>query len=363
MVSATGKKWRLFRAWSGRHPVWCAWQVTYRCNFRCSFCHYWRDPMGALPEQTVEDFRTGSRRLAKLGSLLISLAGGEPLLRGDIVELVRAVAEFHLPFLTTNGSLATPQLARDLFAAGLWGVSVSLDYADRARHDKARGMPGAFDGALRAIDHFVAARRHDWQRVNLMCVLLHDNLDDVEPLIELARDRGAYFMIQPYGFRKTGSRRFVHANHGVSRRLIELKRRHPNFLSNEVFLGRFDEALNGGVPDCRAGQAFFNIDPTGDIAICVEEKGRPVANLYRDSAQTIVERLAERARGNTCTDCWYNCRGEVEMLYRPGGLLRSLPIALFDRGRPPTRKRVTMNCSGDTPSGPNCSGPLGAGSS
>lgn len=295
--------------------------------------------MGLRPEQTVEDFRVGSRKLARLGSLLISLAGGEPLLRADMAEVVRAVAEFHLPFLTTNGFLTTPALARDLFAAGLWGVSISLDYADPDRHDKARGVPGAFAQAVRALDIFRDARRHDWQRVNLMCVLLHDNLDHVEPLLQLAAAHGAYFMIQPYGVRKTGSRRFVHATEGVGRRLVALKRAYPNFLSNEVFLSRFDEALNGGVADCRAGQAFFNIDSTGDVAICVEERGRPVANLYRHAAREIVERLGAAARGNTCTSCWYNCRGEVEMLYKPRSLLKSLPLMLFDRGRPPSATR------------------------
>jgi len=291
--------------------------------------------MGAMPEQTIEQIRQGSRKLARLGSLLISVAGGEPLVRPDVAEIVRTIAEFHLPFLTTNGYLATKELARALFAAGLWGVSVSIDYADPQRHDKARGMRGAFDRAVRALDYFAEARQYDWQRVNLMCVLLHDNLDDVEPLIELAARHGAYFMIQPYGVRKTGSRRFVHEQVDVSRRLLDLKRRHPNFLSNEVFLARFDEALNGGVPDCRAGRAFFNIDSVGNIAICVEERQRPVANLYRDSIRSILERLAQAARRNACTDCWYNCRGEVEMLYKFGSLLNSLPLILFDRGRPP----------------------------
>jgi MoaA/NifB/PqqE/SkfB family radical SAM enzyme len=335
MVTSTGKKWRLFRAWSGRRPVWCAWQVTYRCNFRCAFCHYWRDPMGVLPEQTVDDFRTGSRKLARFGSLLISLAGGEPLLRPDIAQIVRTIGEFHLPFITTNGFLATPDLARDLFASGLWGISVSLDYADPKRHDKARGTPGAFERAVLALDHFARVRRHDWQRVNVMCVLLHDNLDEVEPLIKLAAEHGAFFMLQLYGVRKTGSKHFVHANDGVSasRHLLDLKRRYPNFLSNQAFLRRFDEALTGGIPGCRAGQAFFNIDSCGDIAICVEERARPVANLYRQSAQQIHERLADRARGNACRACWYNCRGEVEMLYSPRGLLNSLPM-LLDHGRP-----------------------------
>ena len=116
------KKWRLLRAWLSRSPVWCAWQVNYKCNFRCGFCHYWNEPAGACPEQTVADFAAGSAKLARLGTLMISLAGGEPLLRADIAEVVGALAKFHFPFLTTNGWHVTAELARDLFEAGLWGV-------------------------------------------------------------------------------------------------------------------------------------------------------------------------------------------------------------------------------------------------
>ncbi len=82
------------------------------------------------------------------------------------------------------------------------------------------------------------------------------------------------------------------------------------------------------------GRAFFNIDSTGDIAICVEERGGSVANLYRDSMRTVVERLRSASDRNTCTDCWYNCRGEVEMLYNPVGVLKSLPTLFNDAGRP-----------------------------
>ncbi len=334
MLASTSKKWRLFRAWSSRRPVWCTWQVTYRCNFRCGFCHYWKDPTGDRPEQSLDDFAAGSQRLAQMGSLLISLAGGEPLLREDLPAIVREVARYHFPFITTSGWHVTPELADELFEAGLWGASVSIDYADAKRHDKARGVKGAFDRAVAALECFSQARKYDWQRVNLMAVLLHDNQDHIEDLIQLAADHDAYFMIQPYGVRKTGSERFVNPFAGISARMLALKDRHHNFLSNRVFLGRFDQALNGGVPGCRAGTAFFNIDSSGDIAICVEERDDPVANLYRDSAADIVRALNARARGNTCTDCWYNCRGEVEMLYHPVSLVKSLPTLFFDRGRP-----------------------------
>ena len=324
------KKWRLLRAWLSRHPVWCAWQVTYKCNFRCSFCHYWNDPAGGEPEQTVAQFAEGSAKLARLGSLMISLAGGEPLLRGDIVQVVRELGKFHFPFLTTNGWHASRQIADELFDAGLWGVSVSIDYADPARHDRQRGMAGAFDRAVAAINHFVAARRHRWQRVNLMSVLVNDNLDQMEPLTKLAAAHGASFMVQPYSRRKTGSKRFYNREDRIGPFMLDLKRRHRNVMSNPYFLSKFDEAFNGGVPGCRAGRAFFNIDSSGDIAKCVEERSRPIANLYGDEIRTIVQRLRDSGRHNTCQDCWYNCRGEIESLYTYDGLLSSLPSLLFD---------------------------------
>ncbi len=333
MISATNKKWRLLRQWTARYPMWCAWQVTYRCNFRCGFCGYWCDPLSTAPEPTVEQIDRACGKLDKLGTTFISLAGGEPLIRDDIVEICHRVARFHISFVTTNGWYLTPELARQLFEAGLWGVSVSIDYADPAMHDKRRGVEGAFERAVRALDYLQAARIHRWQRVNVMTVLLHDNLDHIEPLLQLAARHGAYLMVQPYGVLKTGNPLFRCQQEGVSQRLLELKSRYGNFLSNKVFLRRIDEALNGGVSGCRAGTAFFNIDSLGQVTICVERRAQPVGNLYDDDEQDLIRRLRRDGKANHCQRCWYNCRGEVEMLYHPVGLMRSLPTLLFDRGR------------------------------
>ena len=334
-LKSTHKKWQLLRTYAGRYPMWCAWQVTYRCDMRCGFCGYWQDPAGELPEQSVEDIAEGARQLARLGSLFISLAGGEPMLRDDLPQIVREVARWHLPFLTTNGSNVTAQTAKELMKAGLWGVSVSIDYASADKHDRRRGRRGCFEQALRALDYFSRARMHRWQRVNVMTVLLHDNLQEVEALLKLARAHQAYLMIQPYGKLKTGSDMFCNQNQGVSEHLLALKDRYKNFLSNPVFLNRFDQALNGGVAGCKAGRAFFNIDSVGNVSICVENRHRPVGNLYRNRFQDIIRDLRLASRANSCQACWYNCRGETEMLYRPWALLKSLPTLFFDTGRPP----------------------------
>jgi MoaA/NifB/PqqE/SkfB family radical SAM enzyme len=332
MLSDVRKKARLMRAWTGRHPVWCAWQVTYRCNFRCRFCGYWHDPLGRQPEPTVDDYRIGARKLASFGTMLISLAGGEPLLRHDLPEIVGEIAQVHMPFVTTNGWLATEELADALMSAGLWGVSISIDYADPARHDAARGMDGAWRQAWRAVEIFSRARKYDYQRVNVMSVLLSDNLDQLEPLMQMAADRQAYYMIQPYGVLKTGSKAHIHNNGPVSPKLLGMWERNRNFLSNPRYLSRFDDFLTGGIPGCKAGRAFFNIDSAGDVAICVENKHRPVANLYRDPAHHLRDAIRKHSRNNRCTSCWYNCRGEIESLYHPKSLLMSLPTYVYNHG-------------------------------
>jgi MoaA/NifB/PqqE/SkfB family radical SAM enzyme len=216
--------------------------------------------------------------------------------------------------------------------AGVWGVSVSIDYATPERHDKRRGMDGAWERAWRAVEMLSESRVHRFQRVNVIAVLMDDNIDDIPKLLEMARERDAYFMVQPYGHLKTGSKAFAHNDGAVSPRLLSLWRTYGNFLSNPYYLRRFDAFLSGGIPGCRAGRAFFNIDSSGDIAICVERRKEPVANLFRDSAATIHNRLRSASQSNTCVDCWYNCRGEIESLYGPRGLLKSLPTLLLDRG-------------------------------
>ena len=310
-----------------RRQFWLAWQVTYRCNFRCRFCNYWTDKYPSEGELTPEQFAEGAEKLYKIGNMMISLAGGEPLLRRDLPEIVEALARHHLPMITTNGWLAAEDLARDLWKRGLYGVSISIDFADSRLHDRDRGVEGAYERAVGALDIFSRTRTETRQKVNLMAVLRRDNLAEMEKLILLAKQHDAYFMVQPYCSMKTGDESFTPRDH-VSKTLVGLKKKHWNFLSNTVFLERFDEALNGGVPGCLAGRLFFNIDHRGDIAKCVEDMDNPIGNILTSSVEEIKTGLQKAHEENTCKACWYNCRGEVEVMYSPRGLLTSISKVL-----------------------------------
>lgn len=321
------KKLRIFSRFFVGRPVWCTWQVTYRCNFNCSFCDYWKCRVKPSEELSLDGIERGSRNLARISSVMISIGGGEPFMRPDLPQIIEIMARHHMPLLTTNGWCVTREFARNAFRAGLWGASVSIDSADEKQHDQARGVEGAFRRALRALEYFSQERCGKFQRVNLMAVLMKDNLDQMEPLIRLAARYGAYFMVQPYCMLKSGKSEFS-PDMEVGKYLLGLRRKYDNFISNEYFLERFDLALDGGIPGCRAGQAFFNIDNFGRVAKCVEDLDHPLGSIVDDPASVLRERLVHAWRTNACRACWYNCRGEIEALYNPRGFLKAMPVVL-----------------------------------
>jgi MoaA/NifB/PqqE/SkfB family radical SAM enzyme len=162
------------------------------------------------------------------------------------------------------------------------------------------------------------------QRVNINAVLMKDNLAEMEGLIQIAGKYGALFMVQPYGFLKTGSRDPM-PEESPSETLLELSRRYPHFNSNPEFLRKFDQHITVGVGGCRAGRSFFNIDQWGNISKCVEYREESLGKVQEMSAEQIWAALTAEHRANSCTACWYNCRGEIESLYTARGLRTGLP--------------------------------------
>ncbi|TMA37898.1 MAG: radical SAM protein [Deltaproteobacteria bacterium] len=94
---------RLLTGFLRARPIHCIVQVSNRCNLTCGFCSFWERPAHPRDEMTVPEFEGISAKLAEAGSMVVSIEGGEPLLRPDIVDIVRAFARYHHPILFTNG--------------------------------------------------------------------------------------------------------------------------------------------------------------------------------------------------------------------------------------------------------------------
>jgi len=167
--------------------------VTDRCNYKCVYCRTGNE--GALyGDLPFADYLRMARVLANMGITKIRLTGGEPLLRGGVVDFIRELSELRSAdgeplelALTTNGHLL-PEMARPLKDAGLHRVTVSMDAVDPDRFARITRVPNGYDNVLAGIR---ASRRAGLWPVKVNCVLMRGfNEDQIIPFGMFAREEG-----------------------------------------------------------------------------------------------------------------------------------------------------------------------------
>jgi cyclic pyranopterin phosphate synthase len=157
--------------------------ITDRCNYRCVYCRTGNE--GAqFAELPLDDYLRMARVFVSLGITKIRLTGGEPLLRRDIVQLVRELSALRTPTgdapelaLTTNGHLLA-EMVEPLKRAGLNRVTVSMDAVDPERFARITRVKGSYPAVLASLR---AARNAGLGPVKVNCVLLRGfNEDQIE---------------------------------------------------------------------------------------------------------------------------------------------------------------------------------------
>jgi cyclic pyranopterin phosphate synthase len=166
--------------------------ITDRCNYKCVYCR--TGEVGAqYAELATGDYLRLIRVFVSLGIEKVRLTGGEPLLRRDLPEIVRELANWRTPegkpldiAITTNGHLLE-KLAAPLAAAGLHRVTVSMDAVDQPTFERVTRVPGSFAAVVRGIR---AAQEAGLGPVKINCVLLRGfNDDQVEAFAHFAREQ------------------------------------------------------------------------------------------------------------------------------------------------------------------------------
>ena len=165
--------------------------VTDRCDLRCSYCM--PEQMQFLPRKEVlslEELHKLALAFIDRGVTKIRLTGGEPLVRRDVIELVRAIGRklgdgLDELTLTTNGT-QLEKFAEDLFDAGIRRINVSLDTMDGALFEQLSRRD-----RLNAVLRGIAAAKHARLRVKLNTVALKGlNEEEIPFLVEWAHANG-----------------------------------------------------------------------------------------------------------------------------------------------------------------------------
>jgi radical SAM protein with 4Fe4S-binding SPASM domain len=157
------------------------WAVTKACNLRCVHCYA---SAGADPAPNELSHAEGIAVLDDLKAFnvpAVLFSGGEPLSRPDTPELIGYAQSLGLQCtLSTNGLLIDDAMADRLLDLGLKYVGISLDGL-APRHDKLRGLAGAFDSTLAAIDRC----RKRGIKVGVRFTVHALNQQDLDPLFDI----------------------------------------------------------------------------------------------------------------------------------------------------------------------------------
>jgi len=287
-----------------KQPFCISFEVTYSCNARCKHCHLGGHVDGKLA--SAEEFGRLSQELKPVAA---QISGGEPLLRRDIEDIVRAVRRPNrAPFivLTTNGALLNKEKYARLREAGVDEFSLSLDYPDE-RHDEFRGIPGLFSkieslaGALQGVKN---------PGVTLSCVIQRDNFREILKLCELAREWGLRMNFSTYTWLRTKKKEYMIPPEDLDElrdilgRIMEFKKNNGTVFTSDYVLRKIPEFFDRGeISGCSAGKRFFVVNPDGTLSPC---------GLIIKEYQSLQELRREFRKTNTCGYCFTSIRGNQE---------------------------------------------------
>jgi len=242
--------------------------------------------------------------------MAVQLSGGEPLLRKDIEDIVRAVKEpSGLPYtiLVTNARLLTEEKYLALRSLGVNQFSVSLDFPDE-RHDQFRRSPGLFAHVRRLIPRLA---QYGYDDVVLNTAITRDNLGALRAIYDMASEWGVALSFSAYTPLRTKSmEHYIHTPDDLEL----LRRTMDEFLSLKATNGRianspwtlsgtYEFFRDGSVPGCNAGKRFLVVTPEGGFQPC------SMCNHTYDSLQEIKEKFVPT---NTCGQCYVSIRAYLD---------------------------------------------------
>jgi MoaA/NifB/PqqE/SkfB family radical SAM enzyme len=312
------------------------WHLTERCNLSCRHCY---QTERCTEELALADIRRGIEEIAEMfdawaGFYAVSFApsfnitGGEPLLRGDLFEILSELRRRgYESFLLTNGTLVDRERARLLADFDVKGVQVSIEGCEDI-HDSIRGA-GSFARSADGVEHLLDAGL----KVTLNVTLSRLNAKSLKKVVLFASHLG----VQRVGFS-----RLVPAGRGGSlaaemlsaqevkelyESIFALDIRNLDIVTGDPVASQFRSATRvskkkkkgGEAPfgGCAAGVSGLTFLPDGTIVPC-RRMPVPIGNLKTDSlrelwaASPVLEALRDRSRyTGKCGACsrWESCRG------------------------------------------------------
>ena len=309
-----------------RVPLNGTFELSPVCNFSCKMCYIrktakevWASPRGIL---TLDDWRRIAREARDAGMLELLLTGGEPLLWPDFWALYEELIDMgFLVSINTNGSLIDENAIDRFRKRPPQRINITLYGANDDTYKWLCGISGVYSKVDSAIRGLVEAGI----TVKLNCSLTPDNAEDIDRIVDYAKERNIVLSVSTYMFppvRRDPTQTGVNARftpEESSRYMMRYLRRNRG---EERFRGYLNSILAGkseplGLePDCvdpvdghircRAGRASFWVTWDGWLLPCgmmPEPKVDIKTQAFMDAWAAITEKAAGLRLSGLCDKC------------------------------------------------------------
>jgi len=288
------------------HPLVVSLEVTLSCNCNCRHC----DLGGMIKDEKQVGPDDYARLARSFNPPVIQISGGEPLLRKDIIEIVKAIKQSKgMPYsiLVTNGALLNEHNYLQLHEAGVNQLSVSLDFPDE-RHDDFRRHRGLYKHLEQTVPQLA---KFGYRDIILNTAITKDNLKDILPLARKAREWNVSISYSAYTPLRTGNKGYSISDEKdlellrkTIYELIELKKRSNHITNSEiVLLNTIKFFEQGYMPHCQAGMRFLIVMPDGAFVPC---------SLHRQKYSNQRDMIENFTRVNRCGACYVSIRSYTD---------------------------------------------------
>jgi MoaA/NifB/PqqE/SkfB family radical SAM enzyme len=294
--------------WLAERPIVVSFEVTDACTCWCKHCDH-----GGPKDESRNLKPAGYQRyMDALRPCVVQVSGGEPLMREDVVEIVRTIKGGKRPpytILVSNWSLMTEEKYLALRAAGIDQFSVSLDFPDQ-RHDDFRVYPGLYRHLEDLIPRLAKLGHDD---IVLNSCITSENVGEISAIADKAREWGVNLCYSAYSARRTGCRDYFLETPGQLAQLnqhldrVEARRDDSNWIVNAP--STLDATrryfANKGTPGCKAGLRFLVVTADGALQPCSMQ-------FHRYRLEDRARMIAEFTRNNQCDECYVSIRSYLD---------------------------------------------------
>jgi len=177
-----------------------AWELTRSCNLYCAHCRGASTGEQYTDELSTEECFALIDDICQTGKPILILSGGEPLMRNDFFEVAEYASGKGLRVAVgSNGTLITEEIASKMKEIPISRLGISIDFPTPELQDRFRGMPGAFNAALKGIENAINCGVD----VQINSTITRMNAHLLDALLSLALDVGAVafhpFLLVPTG--------------------------------------------------------------------------------------------------------------------------------------------------------------------